>query len=141
MLGNGGSNRGYPELGVSEGHHSLSHHQNDPIKLNHIATIDAWQMELFAHLLRRLDEVSEGAGSLLDSTTVMSISEVEDGNAHRHYNLPVVLAGRVGDLEMGRYLDITAMDQPIANLYLTMLQDAGSSVQTFGDDGVTPLII
>ena len=98
-------------------------------------------MELFAHLLHRLDEVSEGAGSLLDSTTVMSISEVEDGNAHRHYNLPVVLAGRVGDLEMGRYLDITAMDQPIANLYLTMLRDAGSSAQTFGDDGVTPLIV
>ena len=141
MLSNGGNNRAYPELGISEGHHALSHHQSDPAKLAQIATIDTWQMGLFANLLRRLDEISEGEGSLLDHTTVMSISEVEDGNAHRHYNLPVVFAGRVAQSSMGRYVDITGQDQPLANLYLTLLQDAGSPIQAFGDDGVIPLNI
>ena len=141
MLSNGGNNRAYPDLGISEGHHALSHHQSDPAKLAQISTIDTWQMGIYAHLLRRLDEINEGEGSLLDHTTVMSISEVEDGNSHRHYNLPVVLAGRVADLNMGRYVDITGQDHPLANLYLTLLQDAGSPIQTFGDDGVNPLSI
>ena len=140
MLGNGGSNRAYPELGIAEGHHALSHHQNDPAKLTQIATIDTWQMELFAHLLHALNEINEGSGSLLDHSTVLGISEVADGNAHRHYDLPVVLAGRAAGLQMGRYLDITSMgEQPIANLYLALLQDAGSAQQSFGDDGSTPL--
>ena len=139
MLGNGGNNRAYPDLGISEGHHALSHHQNDPAKLAQIATIDVWQMGIFAHLLRRLDEVTEGEGSLLDHTTVMSISEVEDGNAHRHYNLPIVFAGRVAQLNMGRYVDMTDQEHPLANLYLTLLRDAGSQTETFGDDGVGPL--
>lgn len=143
MLGNGGSNRAYPELGISEGHHSLSHHQSDPFKLAQIATIDTWQMGLFAHILNRLDEINEGEGSLLDQTTVLGISEIADGNAHRHYALPVVLAGRVGDLQMGRYVDLTATgsSQPISNLYLRLLADAGSAIQTFGDDGVIPLTV
>lgn len=143
MLGNGGSNRAYTHLGISEGHHALSHHQNDPAKLTQIATIDHWQMEIFAHLLHGLSQVEEGEGSLLDQCTVIGISEVADGNAHRHYDLPVVLAGRVADLNMGRYLDLVSANnqEPIANLYLKILQDAGSSLNTFGDDGVSPLNI
>ena len=142
MLGNGGSNIAHTQLGISEGHHALSHHQSDP-KICQIATIDTWQMGLFAHLLSRLDEVNEGEGSLLDQCTVIGISEVADGNAHRHYDLPVVLAGRVGEMTMGRYLDLQAMNEsvPIANLYLSILQDAGLGDLTFGDDGMTPLSV
>lgn len=141
MLGNGGSNIAHTQLGISEGHHALSHHQSDPLKLSQIATIDQWQMGLFAHLLNRLNEVDEGVGTLLENSTVLGISEVADGNAHRHYNLPVVIAGRAGGLNMGRYVDLTATSaqEPIANLYLKILEDAGSSETTFGDDGVSPL--
>lgn len=143
MLGNGGSNIAHTHLGISEGHHALSHHQNDALKLGQIATIDQWQMGLFAHLLQSLDEVNEGEGSLLDQTTVVGISEVADGNAHRHYDLPVVLAGRVADMTMGRHLDLRG-DQnsvPLANLFLSILQDAGSNQLTFGDDGDSPLSV
>ena len=141
MLGNGGSNIAYTNLGISEGHHALSHHQNDPIKLAQLATIDIWQMNIFAHILQGLSEIEEGDGTLLDQCTVLGLSEVADGNAHRHYELPVVLAGRVGDLSMGRYLDLTSTNTqtPIANLYLKILNDAGSSLSVFGDDGTSPL--
>ncbi|MAD61170.1 MAG: hypothetical protein CMH49_06635 [Myxococcales bacterium] len=143
MLGNGGSNKAYNNLGISEGHHALSHHQNDPIKLAQIASIDLWQMELFAHLLQGLSEIEEGNGTLLDQCTVLGISEVADGNAHRHYELPVVLAGRVADLNMGRYLDLRSNNaqEPIANLYLKILNDAGSPLNNFGDDGINPFNI
>ena len=69
--------------------------------------------------------------------------EVADGNAHRHYELPVVLAGRVSDLNMGRYLDLrsTNAQESIANLYLKILNDAGSTLNSFGDDGINPLNI
>ena len=100
-------------------------------------------MELFAHLLQGLSEIEEGNGTLLDQCTVIGISEVADGNAHRHYELPVVLAGRVADLSMGRYLDLRSNNaqEPIANLYLKILNDAGSPLNNFGDDGINPFNI
>lgn len=141
MLGNGGSNLAHTQLGISEGHHALSHHQSDPLKLEQLARIDQWQMGLFARLLYGLNEVEEGGSSLLDQCTVIGISEIADGNAHRHYDLPVVLAGRVAQLQMGRHVDLRATNEnsPIANLYLSILQDAGVTQGTFGDDGTAPL--
>ena len=142
MLGNGGSNRAYPELGVSNGHHSISHHQQDPTNLSNLAVIDRWEVGILAHLIQQLADTDEGSSTLLDQTTLLFTSECADGNAHRHYDLPVLLAGRVSTLNMGQYVDLrenTANNQPIANLYLSILHDAGVNLQTFGDDGVTPL--
>ena len=142
MLGNGGSNRAYPEIGVAEGHHTLSHHQQDPNTLSKVATIDRWSASIFTHLLDRLSSAEEGEASLLDHTTVLWTSECADGNAHRHYDMPVILAGRAANFTMGQYVNLSAQEQnnaPLANLYLSILQDAGVPTQTFGDDGVHPL--
>ena len=144
MLGNGGSNRVYSELNISEGHHALSHHQNDANKLLQIAQIDAYEISFLARLLNRLQESSEGQGSLLDHTTVLFSSECADGNSHAHYEMPLILAGRVGSYSMGQYHDLRAPqrnNQPLANLYLSILHDAGRMDTTFGDDGTQALVL
>lgn len=141
MLGHGGSNVAYTHLGISEGHHALSHHQSDPQKLAQLAQIDAWQVSLFARLLERLQAIDEGGQSALDSTTLLLSSEVADGNAHHHHDLPLVLAGRCAGLNTGRYVDLglTPNSHPIANLYLRVAQDMGVALERFGDDGLQPL--
>ena len=144
MMGNAGDNRGYTELGIAEGHHELSHHQNDAGNLEKIRQIDVLTLSHWAYLLEKMESISVGDQTLLDDTTVFMSSECSDGNGHWHYNLPVVLAGRVGSLEMGRFLDVTSSDNynsPIANLYLTILQDFGVPLNSFGDDGTAPLIL
>lgn len=138
MFGNGGSNRAHTEIGVPEGHHELSHHQGDRNRLNTLAQIDAWEVSILAHLLGRLQEAEVDGGSLLDSTTVFFGSEIEDGNSHAHYDMPAVLAGRAGGLQTGRYVDLRSDErnnQPLANLYMRILEDAGAGVARFGDDG------
>ena len=141
MLGNGGSGVTYPAIGVSEGHHELSHHQGDPNKLAQLASIDAHQVGLWAGFLTRLAAMDEGEGSALSHTTALISSEIADGNAHGHSELPVALVGRAAGAQMGRHLTLTANTGrgPIANLYLSIMNDLGLSVARFGDDGVAPL--
>jgi hypothetical protein len=138
MFGNGGSNRAHTEIGVPVGHHELSHHQGDQNRLNTLAQIDAWEVEILAHLLGRLRDTEVDGASLLDNTTVFFGSEIEDGNSHAHYDMPVVLAGRAGGLQTGRYINLRGAqrnNEPLANLYMRILDDAGAGVATFGDDG------
>ena len=142
MFGNGGSNRAHTEIGVNNGHHELSHHQGDQNRLNTLADIDAWEVGILAHLVRRLNETEVDGAPLLDSTTVFFGSEIEDGNSHAHYDMPAVLVGRAGGLETGRYVNLRGNErnnQPLANLYMRILQDAGAGVDRFGDDGVLAL--
>ncbi|MBM4291734.1 MAG: DUF1552 domain-containing protein [Deltaproteobacteria bacterium] len=141
MLGNGGSGVTYPAIGVSEAHHELSHHQGDPHKLAQLAAIDARQMGLWAGFLARLAAMDEGAGSALQQTTVLMSSEVADGNAHEHTELPVALAGRAAGAPLGRHVVLApgAGRGPIANLYIALMADLGLQVARFGDDGVAPL--
>ena len=139
-----GSNRVYSELSISEGHHALSHHQNDPNKLDQITQIDQYEIAFLARLLNRLNETSEGEGSLLENTTVLFSSECADGNAHAHYEMPLILAGRAASYSMGMYHDLRSTirnNQPLANLYLSILHDAGRLEATFGDDGTQPLVL
>ena len=141
MLGNGGSGVSYPAIGVSEGHHELSHHQGDPAKLAQLAAIDAHQVGMWAGFIARLAAMDEGDGSALRNTTVMFSSEVADGNAHGHSELPVALLGRAAGAQMGRHVVLApgAGRGPIANLYLALMADMGLSVARFGDDGDSPL--
>ncbi len=144
MFGNGGSNRAHTEAGMREGHHELSHHQNDAAKLEKIAQIDVWEISILVHLLEQMSAIDMGGRSLLDETTVYFSSEIEDGNRHFHYNLPVIMAGRAGGLETGRYVDVRGQEnnnEPVANLFMRILEDAGSPVATFGDDGTRSLQI
>ena len=104
-------------------------------------TIGTWEVAQFAMLLDRLAAVQEGSGTLLDQCLVFFSSEIADGNAHQHYNLPVVLAGSGGGaVNTGRHIALPVQEKvPIANLFISMLQVAGISIDTFGMDGTGPL--
>ncbi len=134
MLAHDGSNRSFPEIGVGDGHHSLSHHQNNKDVLSKIARIDRFYAEQFAYVLGRLREVKEADGrTLLDHSMVVYASGLSDGNRHRHDDLPVVLAGRAGGhLATGRHVKLPG-EQPMTNLYLTMLDLMGAPQKRFGD--------
>ena len=133
ILAHDGSNRPYPFLGVSEGHHDLSHHGNDEKKKQKIAKINRFHLERFARFIGRLKSTREGEGSLLDHCMVVYGAAIGDGNAHNHDELPVVLAGRGGGtFETGRHLRF-ARNTPMANLYLSMLDRVGAPVPRLGD--------
>jgi hypothetical protein len=139
MLGNGGSNRPYPFLGVAEGHHELSHHQGNPTNHEKLTLIDTWEVEQLSRLLQKLAAIPEGDGTLLDASLVFWSSEIEDGDAHRHTNLPVILAGGCGGaLPTGRHLEFPDAP-PLARLFVSCLNLMGVPDATFGDDGDGPL--
>ena len=134
MLGNAGSNRAYGFLGYPNGHHQYSHHNSDPANYAALQAIDTWEVEQLAYLLQRMaGVVKPEGGTLLDDAMVYFSSEIEDGNAHRHSNLPVLLAGRGGgSIVPGRHLLHDGV--PMSNLFLSMLQELGVPVTAFGDD-------
>ncbi len=140
MLGNAGSGRVYDFLGMTDGHHYLSHHQDDPVKRAALKVIDQWEVEQFAYLLERLDAVTEPTGgTLLDSSAVFFSSEIEDGNSHAHANLPVLLAGTAGGaLTTGQHLSFPAWT-PIADLFVAIQNAMGVGATSFGSDGTQPL--
>lgn len=133
MFANEGSNRPYPMIGVSDGHHDLSHHGKDEEKLEKIRKIDQFHMEQFAYFLQRLDSVKEGEGTLLDHSLIVYGSGIGDGNRHNHDDLPILLAGGGnGTVKTGRHL-VYSNDTPLNNLYLSMLDRLGAPVDSFGD--------
>ncbi len=133
MLGNAGSNRSYPFLGVAQGHHQTSHHGNKKENLDNLRKINRFQVEEFTRFIGRLKEIPDGTGSLLDHAMIVYGSGISDGNAHNHNNLPILLAGRGGGkLKKGRHL-IVKNRTPLANLYLAMLHKLGLKDRSFGD--------
>ena len=133
MLGNAGSNRSYPWLDVAQGHHQISHHGKDPQKLAMIRKINRWHLERFAAFLDVLQATPDGDGTLLDRAAIVYGSAIADGNAHRHHDLPVLLAGGAcGQVRGGRHLRF-ARNTPMANLYLRLLGWMGVSCEQFGD--------
>lgn len=120
-------------MGVSDGHHNLSHHQDKAETLEKIAKIDQFYASQFAYFLQRLRETKDGAGSLLDNSMVVYCSGLADGNRHSHDNLPVILAGRAGGaLNTGRHVHV-GEHTPMTNLYLRMLGIMGVPAERFGD--------
>lgn len=139
MLANALTNRVYDFLGVSDGHHQISHHQGRSENTDRLVTIDTWEVSQFADLLRRMKAIPEGEGTLLDNTMALFSSELEDGDQHGHTNLPVLLAGKGGGaLVSGRHLRLT-QERPLAELYISMLRIMGLQIENFGDDGRGPL--
>ena len=133
MLGPEQSNRAYPEIGVPDVHHGLSHHLSDPQKLAKIAQIDAYHTTTFAYYLEKLQATPDGDGSLLDHSTILFGCSMSDGNDHLLQNLPIVLAGGgSGRLKGGRHLRYPK-GTPVSNLYLTLLDTVGVSLDRFGD--------
>ena len=133
MYTNAGSNRSYKQIGVSEGHHTLSHHGNNAEKQEKIAKINQYHVAQFAYWLKKLDSISEGEGTLLDNSMIMYGSGLADGNRHHHHGLPIALAGRGGGtIQAGRHLSLPR-ETPLTNLYLSMLDRLGAQVATFSD--------
>ncbi len=139
MLGNAGSNQVYSWLGVNDGHHQISHHQNNQRNFEQLQTISTWEIEQLSYLLQRLKATPDGEGNLLDNTMVFWSSEISDGNRHNHDNLPVIVAGRGGGaIRPGRHLRVDNQT-PIANLFISLIQGMGVNANSFGDDGTGPL--
>ncbi len=134
VLGHDGDNRSFGEIGISEGHHDLSHHQNNQDRVNKVAAIDRWYVERFAAFLERLDSEKDVDGnSILHNSRIVYGSGNADGNIHSHVNLPIVLAGAGGGvLETGRYVKHGA--KPMSNLFLTLADQVGvEGLDRFGD--------
>jgi hypothetical protein len=133
MFTNAGSNRSYPELDISEGHHDLSHHGKSEEKQAKIAVINRFHIDQFGYLLTRLDAIREGDGSLLDNCMLVYGSGISDGDRHNHDDLPIILAGGgAGKIKSGRHIRY-ANKTPLCNLYLWMLNQMGAKVDKFGD--------
>jgi hypothetical protein len=133
LMSNEASLRTYPQIGVPDPHHGISHHGNDRVKLEKYAKIDAYHVSLLAYLLEKLRSTPDGDGSLLDHSAIMYGSCIKDGQSHSHTNLPVVLAGSLGgQIKGGRHI-VCAKDTPLANLQLRLLEKVGSKVERFGD--------
>ncbi len=127
------SNRTYPEIGVNDPHHPLSHHGNDPGKIARMAKINAFHVSLFGYFLERLRAIPEGAGTLLDHSLLLYGSGIGNPNVHDHTNLPILVAGgAAGGMKGGRHL---RYDQPtpLANLHLTLLDKVGVRLDSFAD--------
>jgi hypothetical protein len=133
VLGSDGSNRGYREIGVADGHHDLSHHGGDPAKHAKLRLINRLHVAQFAYLLERLKAAPEGGGTLLDQCMVVYGSGISDGDRHDHDDLPMLLAGGGGGtLRPGRHVRYSR-GTPLSNLYLAMLDRLGVPAEWFGD--------
>ena len=127
------SNRTYPEAGVSDPHHPLTHHGNDKKKIERMAKINAFHVSLFAEFLEKMKKTSDGEGSLLDHSLFLYGSGMGNPNVHDHQNLPVIVAGgAAGGMQGGRHLKFKE-PTPLANLHLSLLDKAGVKVDSFGD--------
>jgi hypothetical protein len=133
MLGRAGSNRPYREIGISDGHHSITHHQNDPVKIANVAKIDAYLVQTFAYFLAKLKATPDGDGNLLDHSLILYGSGLGDANVHTHHELPTaVIGGGAGQWKGGRHLKYPK-DTPLNNLLVTLLHKGGVRTENFGD--------
>ncbi|MGB3117864.1 MAG: DUF1552 domain-containing protein, partial [Verrucomicrobiales bacterium] len=127
------SNRTYPEIGVSDPHHPLSHHGNDPGKIERLSKINAFHAGLFADYLAKLAATKEADGTLLDHCLLLYGSGMGNPNVHDHTNLPIIVAGgRSAGVTGNRHLR-SEQSVPLANLHLTLLDKAGVTLDKFGD--------
>src|SRR3954470_4477702 len=133
IMAHDGSNRNYPSIGISDGHHDLSHHGNDEAKKQKIAKINQFHVSQFAYFLQKLKSVREGEGTLLDNCMIVYGSGIGDGNRHNHDELPVLFAGKGGGtIQTGRHIRYPK-NTPMTNLYLSMLERVGAPAQRIGD--------
>jgi hypothetical protein len=127
------SNRTYPEIGVPDPHHPLSHHGNDPEKIARMAKINAFHVSLFAEFLGKLKATPEGNGTLLDHSLYLYGSGIGNPNVHDHTNLPILVAGGTSVGMKGNRHIRYEKPKPLANLHLTLLDKVGVRLDKFAD--------
>ena len=133
MIGNGSDNRSFPQIGISEGHHNLSHHVGSRKKQAKLSRINRHYMTHLHYFLERLRSVSEADSTLLDNSMVLYGCAFGDGNAHDPKDLPILMAGKGGGaINPGRHVRY-GEGTPLTNLYLSMLDIAGAPVNRLGD--------
>jgi Protein of unknown function (DUF1552) len=133
MMAREGSNRPYRSIGISDGHHDCTHHQNNQEKIDKIIKINELHVKMFAYLLERMKATPDGDGNLLDHSMFLYGSSISDGNLHTHHDLPVVMAGGGGGHVKGNRHVVYPKDTPLNNLLLSMLEKAGVPVEKLGD--------
>ena len=133
MFANAGDNKNYRKIGVPEGHHDLSHHGENPEKLEKLSKINHFQIQQLSYLLQKMKSIREGDRTLLDNSMVVYGSGLSDGNRHNHDNLPILLAGSGGGtIETGRHLRYD-LETPVCNLFMSMLDRMGVDAPFIGD--------
>jgi hypothetical protein len=133
MIAREGSNRSYKQVNVPDGHHSVTHHQNDPEKISKTTKINEVHVKTFAYFVEKMKSTPDGDGSLLDHSMMLYGSSINDGNRHTHDDLPLVLVGGAnGQIKGGRHLAYPN-ETPMNNLLIGMLDKAGVKTEKFGD--------
>jgi Protein of unknown function (DUF1552) len=133
MIGREGSLRSYPEIGVPEPHHPLTHNRGEAELVAKVTKINVFHAEHFAYFLGRLKSIQDGDGTLLDHSMIVYGSAIAEGNIHSHVNLPVLLAGRGnGSIKVGQHV-VYKEGTPMTNLYLTLLDRIGVTPESVGD--------
>lgn len=133
MIGREGSVRPYPEIGISDGHHPLTHHRGNLEMLDKVRQINSLHLKLFADFLAKMKATQEGDSNLLDRSMIVYGSGLSDGNSHMHDQLPTLLAGRGGDfISPGRHI-VYQRETPVCNLFATMAEHMGVRAEHFGD--------
>jgi hypothetical protein len=133
MLAKEVSGRSYPEIGVGDSHHPVSHHQDEPAKLERLHKINEYHFRQFAYLVDKLSKLPEGDGTMLDHTLFLYGTGISDSNTHFHDDLPIALVGgKAAGIKGGRYIRYPK-GTPLTNLHLTILENMGVSVEAIGD--------
>jgi hypothetical protein len=132
MMGREGSMRTYPEIGVPDPHHPLTHHRGNAEWIEKVTQVNTLHMELFAGFIDKLKSTPDGDGTLLDHSIVVYGSGLSDGNRHTHNDLPVLMVGRGAGFRTGTHV-VYPKDTPMTNLYLTLLERVGVQQETLGD--------
>ena len=129
------SNRTYPQIGVTEPHHPISHHGNDPVQLEKLSKINKYHVSLFSYMLEQMANTTDGNGTLLDSSTYLLGSGMGNPDVHDHKNLPiVVVSGSNSGIHGGRHIRYSDDQTPLANLHLTLLDSVGVHLDNFADN-------
>jgi hypothetical protein len=133
MLGREFSGRTYPEIGVPDAHHPISHHQRNPVRMEKCAAINLYHVSLFSYFVEKMKNTADGDGSLLDHSAIIYGAGMSEGNGHVPTNLPILVLGSAGgELKGGRHIK-AAQGTPLANLHVSLLNKLGVPVESHGN--------
>jgi hypothetical protein len=132
MFGGEQRARMYPEIGLNESHHAMSHHSDNPENIAKYAKLCTWHVELFSYLIEKMRATPDGDGNLLDHSLMMIGGGMSNGNIHSHMDVPIALVGGAGALKGNRHV-AAPMGTPLSNLHVSLVNRAGIPIESFGD--------